>query len=623
MTSPRRRTALRPARALPLIVGSVVVITLVTGGILMARNGGISAGAKADGSPRGTLDLATASIMNFDISTTCSGELEARNQIEIRNKLDRVTTIQDIVAEGTRVKAGTELVRLNSEEFQKQVDENTLVVESAKADLASAENAYEIQVSENESLLRKAILVKDLAELDVRKWLEGEVVSKRQVNDLALDKARREHERLKEKFDQAVLLESKGFLSKDELKRDELAYLEAVAAVQTAELGKKTYEDFEHPKDKKTRESAVEDAIAELERTRSKNANQLTTREAERLNKRQQLALRQNRLDELKDQVAAAILVAPSDGLVVHATSMNRDMRGGDEGPLQIGRQVYSNQLLIVLPDTSEMVASVRVQESLAGKVRAGLPATIKIDALGGRSFGGKVLSVGVLAENGGWRDPNLREYTVKILLDLPPVGPDRPDVKPSMRCEAEIILDSVEKALAVPLQGIFSEGLVRYVHVADSAGKFVRKPVRLGRRSDRFAEIKTGINEGDSVLVRKPTPSEVLDKPWNQAQLAAVGLDLSPDGKIIPLGGAGPGGGGGGDKPGRVGNRAAAAKPAAAKPDAAKPDAAKPAAPKSAPIAAANDLPSPAATPAPAPSGPGAPPSSPAPAATPAPTNK
>ncbi len=234
------------------------------------------------------------------------------------------------------------------------------------------EAAYSIQISENESTIRKAKLAQDLAELDLRQWIEGEVASKRQDLALALDKATREHDRLKDKFERSKNLESRGFLSKDELKRDELAYLEAEAAVRTAQLNQRVFEEFQFPKDRKTKESAVEEARAELDRAGRKAASELATKEADRDNRRRQLELREQRLAKLKDQVEAATLRATSDGLVVYSTSMEKNRWGGNEGGLQIGQQVYPNQAVIYLPDTSEMVASVRVSESLAGRIRKG-----------------------------------------------------------------------------------------------------------------------------------------------------------------------------------------------------------------------------------------------------------
>ncbi len=543
-TSPVSTSLVRRSRrwVRPSLIAAALLV--VAGGV-MAIGPRSSGSAAANRGRGGSLDVATASVMDFDVTTTASGELEAAKQIEIRNKLEKQTTIVDIIKEGAQVKAGEVLVRLNADDVQGQVDEESLQVESARALLASAEASFQIQQSENESTIRKAALALEIAELELRQWMEGVVASKRQDLALALDKAQREVERLKEKYDRAKGLEGRGFLSKDELKRDELAFLEAQAALKTAELDKRVFEDFQMPKDRRTKESDVEEARAEMERSNRKAESELATKEAERLNRRRQVELREAKLQKLRDQVAAATLVAPGDGMVVYATSMERDRgRNGESGGLQIGQQVYNNQALIFLPDTAVMVASVRVPESLAGRVKKGQTATVKVDALAGRALRGTVESVGILAESGGWRDPNLREYTVKIKLELEPGV----SVRPSMRCEAEIQLDRVTGTLAIPVQGIFSEGLVRFVHVpSGSGGRYVRRPVQIGRRSDRFAEIRAGVTDGERVLVRKPEAREVLAEPWSKEQLLAVGLDVDGDGKVIPKGGVGvPGGAGG-----------------------------------------------------------------------------
>jgi len=489
------------------------------------------------------IDLAAASLQSFDVTTSATGELEARKQIDIRNQLEQPTTIVEIVKEGVQVKAGDILVKLNSDSIQTQVDEDSLRVESSRAELVVAENNYTIQVTQNASDLRKCQLDIDVAELDLRKWQEGEVKSKQQANQLALEKAIRELERLKEKYERSIELEKKGFLARDELKRDEVAYLEAQAAMKTAQLNIIVYDQFEFIRDEKVKSSNVAQAKAELSKVIQKADSELAKADADRKNKREQMRLRQQKLDKLREQVELATLRAPSDGLVVYATSLNRDRWGGNsDGAMDIGRQVKRNEQLIVLPDTSEMVASVRVHESMTGRMRPGQPATIKVDALGGRSIPGTVDSIGVIAESGGWRDPNLREYTVKVRLDL--TGIEVP-LKPSMRAEASILLDKVEQALTIPIQSVFSEGLVRYVLVPAKSGRFARQPVRIGRRSDRFAEVLVGVKEGDRVLVREAQASEIIDAPWDKQALIAVGLTILPDGRIMPSAGGGPGGAG------------------------------------------------------------------------------
>src|SRR6185369_16957463 len=98
------------------------------------------------------------------------------------------------------------------------------------------------------------------------------------------------------------------------------------------------------------------------------------------------------------------------------------------------------------------------------------------------------------------------------------------------------------------------------------------------------FAELLTGVSQGDRVLVRKPTPGEIIDRPWDKAELASVGLELTADGKVMPMGGAKPAGGPGSKTaamPGmKPGGPKVAGPPAAGTPAPAAPATDKPAAP-------------------------------------------
>ena len=206
---------------------------------------------------------------------------------------------------------------------------------------------------------------------------------------------------------------------------------------------------------------------------------------------------------------------------------------------------MYPNELVMILPDTSEMVASVRVQESLAGRVRPGQQAMLKIDAAGGKVFVGRVDSIGILAETGGWRDPNLREYTVKIGM----ATEAEHGLKPSMRCEAELTLDQVGEALTIPVQAVFNDGAVNFVYT-ESGVRFKRVPVQLGRRSSKVAEIVKGLAEGQMVLVREPSAGEVLAQAWAKAELEAVGYSIGEDGQPVAPQGPGMRGGRPGGRP-------------------------------------------------------------------------
>ncbi len=206
-------------------------------------------------------------------------------------------------------------------------------------------------------------------------------------------------------------------------------------------------------------------------------------------------------------------------------------MMGGGQS-LQVGTELYRNQLAMVLPDTSQMVAEVKVTESLSGLIEPGQRAIVTSDALPDVVLHGEVLSIGVLAEAGGWSDPNRRDYTVKIKLTE---GNDL-GLKPSMRCKAEINVRRVEDSLFVPIQAVFRNGPVSYVYVPQGSG-FAQRRVQLGEASDLFLQIADGLTEGDVVLLREPTVGEIVTRldeeqpptPQQTAMAPPLGGDRFP----------------------------------------------------------------------------------------------
>ena len=496
-----------------IVIACLVLAAVVIGGVLMFGGGSSSVSVQS------AVDMHKVEQTTFDITVVANGELEAKNQTEIRSELESRSEIAELVDEGVRVKEGDLLVKLNSEQIENQIDERTLQVESSKSELISAENAYEIQLSDNESALSKAQLNLELAQIELKKWTEGDLVKKLQELNLAIENGQRRMEQAQEKFEDSKVLEPKGFVSADELREDEIKKVEAEAAFETAQLNLQVYETYERIKTEKKLTSDVDQARAELDRVQRKNASHLANAEAKRTNQRRKLAIHEEKLEELKLQLEACTILAPTDGLVVYGTSIGngrgRMMFGGD-GPLQVGQEVHPNQLLIVLPDTSEMVAVVRVHESYAGRVKPGMAAVVRCDAAQGLTFTGTIASIGVLAESGGWRDPNLREYTVKIDLDE---IEDESKLKPSMRAEAQIVLGNVNDVIAVPIQAVFQEGRSSYVY-KPRGSKFERTEVKVGRRSSTFAQIVRGLDAGDTVLLREPTPGEVYrDKDGESEQ--------------------------------------------------------------------------------------------------------
>jgi multidrug efflux pump subunit AcrA (membrane-fusion protein) len=522
--------------------------------VLLALAGGVGVGAwqlglldsivggesKAD-SIR-TADVATVAVTSFDITTTASGELQAEDQIEVRSLLERDTTIVELIEEGTRVSEGDVLAKLNTDQLQTELDDEEIGLESDRAELIAAENAFEIQKSDNESAKRDAELKLRIAELALDQWINGDHAIKIQDLNLAIEEAERELERLEDKHlknigPQGLL--TQGFISEDQAKQDELSYIKAQAQLQKVRLERESYVNYQQKRDREQKESDVAQAQAELDRVERQNEIRLADKRADLTSRQRRVTRRENEVSELREQIANATVRAPSAGMVVYGTTVENSRRSwNNEGPMQIGQRVYPNQLLFALPDVSQLVAEVRVHESLAGRIRPGQSATIRVDAANGRTFAGTVKEIGILAENGGWRDPNLREYTVTIAIND---SNDEGDLKPSMRCESTLVLGRVEESLAVPVPAVFNEGPVRYVYTPEG-GLYRRVPVQTGRFSDTHAEIVAGLEEGKRVLLREPSAGEIIERPWERGELELLGLTLNEDGEPVRAEGDGRG---------------------------------------------------------------------------------
>ncbi len=515
----------RPGLGLWTVVLTVAAVALAGLGFLAV------AGSGESGERVSTVELGRAQVRSFNITTLANGELEAKNRVEIRNRVESRTAIVEIIPEGTSVKKGDVLIRLSDESLKNRIAEEELAVIEARTNVENAQAAEKIQLSENDSKLRAAESKVSIANLTFQQWEQGDVVKQKQQLDLAVERAEKNFVRLKSKYENSQKLFDKDFLSKDELDRDEIAFIEAQSALQTTKLDKKVYEEYQYHKDAEQRRREVEEANAELERVLQENEINLRSRQTQTSNRERQLALREEKLAELRQQFDYCTVRAPRDGLVVYGSSVQSDARRWqNEGGLAVGSEVGNNDLLIALPDTSLMTASVKVHESLAGRVRPGQTVSVKIDAID-RTLPGRVESIGVLAESGGWRDPNRREYTVKI--DLDPSAAEGLNLKPTLRCEARIELGRVEDALAIPVQAVFNEGPVRYVLRPSANDRFQRVPVLLGRTSDTDAEILRGLSEGDRVLLREPMPGEVENPTgWDASLLAAAGYTLNENGK-------------------------------------------------------------------------------------------
>jgi len=396
------------------------------------------------------------------------------------------------------------LFRLNDQEIRDRIIDANDSIDQAQNDLENAIANLEIARKSRESQLSEADLRIRLAERALDAWTNGDDVSQQMQLDLAIVTAEKNYNRAKERYDSSVDLYAEKFISKDELQGDEISLLEADARLKQAKLDQKVYMEYNRLQEKERLESEVNQANDEKLRIDQRTRAEVSSAESDVESRERQLERDKERLVRLEEQLQYCVVRAPTDGLVVYDSSLERDRRR-DEQPPDVGTQLSRNEDVMVLPDTTNMVAEVKINEALSGQIEAGQWATIVSDAFPGKVFTGKVLSVGVLAEGGGWRDPNRRDYTVRIDIE----NETGAGLKPSMRCKANILIDQVNDVVYVPVPAVFRNGPVTFVYVADGNG-YAQHEVEIDRSSELYVEVTSGLEPGQRVLLREPSPDEI-----------------------------------------------------------------------------------------------------------------
>src|SRR5687767_1784528 len=233
---------------------------------------------------------------DLDVKIVKDGELQAVNAIEIQSEVEGQTTIQTLVKEGASVKKGGVLITLDSAAIRQKIEDTTLELQKAEADLTNEREMREIQISTNNANLEAAEVALQLAQIALKQYEEGTYPQALANAKTELDTARINLKNAEEKLGQTKALQSKGFVTMTQVKDDELAVRNAANNVDKAETALKVLTEYTHQMQLAETQNAVSQAEQKLARTKRENAASLTQKEADVRAKDQALAVMKRRM---------------------------------------------------------------------------------------------------------------------------------------------------------------------------------------------------------------------------------------------------------------------------------------------------------------------------------------
>jgi HlyD family secretion protein len=429
-----------------------------------------------------------------------SGTIKAREQLIIKNEVEGKTSILYLIPEGTQVKKGDLLVELDASALMDARIDQEIKVQNAQAAFVNATENLAVVENQAQSDLDLAKLTLDFARQDLKKYTDGEYPNALQKANAEITLAEEELVRARERLEWSKTLYEEKFISQTELTADELAEKKKALDLSLAKNNLDLLVNYTNQRDLAQRQSDVSQAEMALERTRRKARADVVQAGAELKAREAEFQRQNDRLEKILTQLEKTRIVSPADGLVIYATSAQGGMFRRNTEPLQEGQDIRERQELIYLPTGSSSNAEVAIHESNLKKVRTGMPAKISVDALPGREFTGRITHIAPLPDAQSiWMNPDLKVFTTQIFLD----GNDS-DMRTGMSCQAQIIIETHDNVVSVPVQAVLQVQGIPTVYVR-SGGGFVPRPVEIGLDNNRMIHVKNGLATGDIVLLTPP----------------------------------------------------------------------------------------------------------------------
>ncbi len=493
---------------------------------------------------------------DLTITVTEGGSIRARNSIEYKCQVERrsQTMILRIVPAGTvvtqeDVNNGLILVELDASTLKDDLTKQEVQLSRDMQSLIDANEAYKIQVKQNESDIAAAEMKVRFALMDLQKYLGGELADKmvkdvngasnlseylkpfiqmvREDPNILADSAATQQ--LKKLNDDIVIangnlataeatlkgtlrLHDANYISDLDLQRDTLSVVSRKITADSSTVALDLFLKYDFPKSAEQYLSDYIEANRALERTYSACRSKLAQAQAKLSTAEQTLQTQQEYVVDLKKQIEYCTIKAKAPGLVIYGTGGSGDafraMRSSSgsrsSGIIAEGEAVSEGQTLISMPNTAEMVAEISVHETEVDKVRPGRPATIVMDAFPDTVLQGKVLEVAPLPdEQRGWMNPDLKVYKTLIL-----VNGTHDFLKTRMSCRATIYVEQLKDVIIVPIQVVANRGGKKVCYIMAANGPEERD-VQTGLFNDMFVQIVSGISEGEQVMLNPPLFSE------------------------------------------------------------------------------------------------------------------
>ena len=197
-------------------------------------------------------------------------------------------------------------------------------------------------------------------------------------------------------------------------------------------------------------------------------------------------------MDDLMDAMDSYTVRAPVSGIVIYKRDWNNEAK-------QIGSNIFAMDTVLEIPDLSSIRARVQIDEIDSGKIQVGQDASITVDAVQGKSFAGKIVSVGTILKQATFDRP---QKVCDTYVEMKNV--DTSQLRPGMNLKAQIQVGQYSKVVVIPLSSIQERDGRSFVQVWQPAAKsFEWREIQLRTNDGLTAVVESGLNANEKIRAR------------------------------------------------------------------------------------------------------------------------
>lgn len=431
------------------------------------------------------------------------GYVNASKKHKMALQANHRTKLIWVIDENTKVKKGDLLAKFETDDLLEKIENFEIEQDNLTKELDLARENYRVLLSTNAAELQDAEERLSQADDALRKYRRFERVNQRDSLELAISEAedalRTEEDAYREARDkqyEATSTQNAEEVRQAALDKQQAKIDKAENSLTNAEDNFKVFRRYDHPSKMLRLLNAYEQAKLTLQKVKISTESKAIQQRKSIENLRRRVRWVTKQLQRYREYMPMMEWYAPEDGVVIYG---DPDRRWGNID-VKLGIEVGRGQVLITIPEMSNLVVDFDLPEQFRSKVQVGNKATITPDSLPGEKFDATISHIATLPVNMvQWDSASPKIYKTKLKLDK-----QSPQLVNGMSVQIHVVTKIIPKVLFVPIEAVFEEN-DRFFVYRSSLGGPEEVTVTIGESNDNFVQIKSGLEEDDVVYLYRP----------------------------------------------------------------------------------------------------------------------